>query len=133
MTRHGAIELDWGGGTHTFRLGLAEIEELEAACDMSVFLLFANMNATTPSARLKHYSETIRLGLVGGGMKPVDARLLVTRYVDDRPLHESVALAEAILLAALHRVHTTETNDAGEQTAPKSNGSTSAPSTETPS
>ncbi|WP_292226355.1 gene transfer agent family protein [Mesorhizobium sp.] len=135
MNRHGAIDLDWAGGSHTFRLGLAEIEELEATVDMSVFLLYAAMNAQVPFARLKHYSETIRLGLTGGGMKPVEARLLVKRYVDERPLAESVALGEVILRAAMERVHapSLEDDSPGELTAPKSSDSTSAPSTATPS
>lgn len=135
MSRHGAIEVDWSGGEHTFRLGLSEIEELEAACDMSVFLLYAAMSTEVPFARMKHYSETIRLGLIGGGMKPIDAKALVRRYVDERPLSESVALGEVILKAALERVHSDEVDQAsGEADAPKtSKGSTSGPSTETPS
>lgn len=135
MSRHGAVELAWGGGEHTFRLGLAEIEELEAACDMSVFLLYAAMGTDLPFARMKHYSETIRLGLIGGGMKPIDARVLVRRYVDERPLAESVAVGQAVLRAALERVHSDEVDrPSGEAAAPKtSGGSTSGPSTETPS
>lgn len=133
MNRHAAIDLEWAGGSHTFRLGLAEIEELEASVDMSVFLLYAAMSAQLPFARLKHYSETIRLGLMGGGMKPVEARLLVKRYVDERPLAESVALGEVILRAAMERVHAPSLEDdaPGEREAPKSSGSTSAQSTAT--
>lgn len=133
MNRHAAIDLDWAGGSHTFRLGLAEIEELEAAVDMSVFLLHAAMAAPVPFARLRHYSETIRLGLIGGGMVPVEARLLVGRYVDERPLAESVALGQVVLRAAMERVYTSEEEPPGERTAPRSSDSTSAPSTETPS
>lgn len=135
MNRHGAVDLTWAGGEHTFRLGLAEIEELEASVDMSIFLLYAAMSEKIPFARLKHYSETIRIGLIGGGMKPLDARALVKRYVDERPLAESVALGEVILRAAMERVHTEELEDdaSGEAEAPKSNGSTSAQSTAMPS
>ncbi|WP_421912729.1 gene transfer agent family protein [Mesorhizobium sp.] len=135
MNRHGAIDLDWAGGTHTFRLGLGEIEELEAGVDMSVFLLHAAMSAQVPFSRLKHYSETIRLGLIGGGMKPIEARVLVKRYVDERPLSESVALGQVILRAAMERVHSESLEDGepGEQQAPRSNASTSAPSGAMPS
>lgn len=133
VNRHGAVELSWGGGDHQFRLGLGEIEELESAVDMSVFLLFAAMSAQIPFAKLKHYSETIRIGLVGGGMKPIDAKALTRRYVDERPLAESVALAEVILRVALERVHPGELDDApGEPMASKSSGSTSAQSTAAP-
>lgn len=135
MNRHGAIDIEWAGGSHTFRLGLDQIEELEAAVDMSIFVLHAAMSADLPFARVKHYSETIRLGLMGGGMKPIEARMLVRRYVDERPLSESVALGQVILRAAMERVHsaTLEEDEPGEQQAPKSNASTSAPSVAMPS
>lgn len=134
MNRHGAIDMDWAGGTHTFRLGLDQIEELEASVDMSVFLLHAAMSAQIPFARVKHYSETIRVGLIGGGMKPIEARILVKRYVDERPLMESIALGQVILRAAMERVHSAVLEDApGEQQAPRSNASTSAPSEAMPS
>jgi hypothetical protein len=132
MNRHGAVDLEWAGGEHCFRLGLGEIEELEATVDMSVFLLYSAMSATIPFAKTKHYSETIRLGLMGGGMKPIEARSLVRRYVDERPLAESVALAEAILRAAIERVHSEDIGP-GEAEAPKSYGTTTAQSTPTQS
>lgn len=135
MNRHGAIELTWADGDYTFRLPLERIDELETKTEMSVFVLYASMASKIPLARAKHYSETIRLGLIGGGMDPVKALTLVRRYVEERPLHESVAVAEAILRAAIERVHSPGLGDepSGEAEAPKSPGSTSAPSTETPS
>lgn len=120
--RHAAADISWAGGDHTFRLGLSEIEELEASTEMSVFLLLGAVSATLPFARLKHYSETIRLGLIGGGMRPMDAKMMVRKHVDERPLAESVALAEAILTAAVNRVHSEEIDPPGEAGAPKSNG-----------
>ncbi len=131
MSRHGAIELPWNGGDHLFRLGLEEIEQLEAETDMSVFLLHAAMQADVPFARLKHYSATIRLGLIGGGLSPLDARALTRRYVDQRPLLESVVVGREILAAALARVHSPAEKAPGEQEAPRSSESTSAPSMET--
>ena len=134
MIRRGSIELEWGGGSHVFRLGLGEIEELERATDMSVFLLLAAVSDRVPLARAAHYSEVIRIGLIGGGMNPVEARALVRRYVDERPLYESVALARAVLMAAIERVHSpSEDGASGEAETSKSDGSTSASSTETPS
>lgn len=133
MNRHGAIDLTWAGGDHTFRLGMDQIEELEATTEMSVFLLHAAMASDIPMARLKHYSETIRLGLLGGGMKPLEARVLTKRYVDERPLVESVVLAQAILRASLERVHSKELeDDPGEHPAADSSASTSPQSTQMP-
>ncbi len=134
MNRHGAIEITWAGGDHTFRLGLDEVEELEAATDMSIFLLHSAMTSASPFAKVRHYSETIRIGLIGGGMSPVDARLMVRRWVDQRPLVESVALAAVILRAALERVHTNEVDaSSGEAETAEPNGSTSPSSEEMPS
>ena len=39
--------------------------------------------------------------VLGGGLKPVEALVLVKRYVDDRPLAESIPTAYAALMAAL--------------------------------
>lgn len=49
----------------------------------------------------KEIRETIRIGLIGGGMKPDQALRLVRRYVDDRPRSESVLIAQAVLLAEI--------------------------------
>lgn len=134
MNRHGAIEITWAGGDHTFRLGLDEVEELEAATDTSIFLLHSSMTSATPFAKLKTYSETIRVGLIGGGMSPVEARLMVRRFVDQRPLVESVALAAVIIRAGLERVHTNEVDaPSGEAQTVEPNGSTSPSSEEMPS
>lgn len=134
MNRHGAIDVTWAGGDHTFRLGLAEIEELEASTEMSIFLLHAAVASDLPFARVKHYSEAIRLGLIGGGMPPLEARLMTRKYVDERPLDESVALAKVVLAAAMARLHSKEVEDAvGEREAAELNGSTSPLSTGMPS
>lgn len=126
MSRHGAVELDWADGTYTFRLGLAEIEELEEKRDLSIFTLTSRLHKDVRAPRLKDISETLRLGLIGGGMKPVDALAKVRRYVDERPLDESRDVAYSVALAALARVHPGELGtEAGEAEAAKPNGSTS--------
>jgi len=51
--------------------------------------------------RVSYVRETIRLGLIGGGLEPTKALKLVRTYVDDRPLAESILTAEAILMAAI--------------------------------
>jgi hypothetical protein len=44
--------------------------------------------------------ETIRCGLIGGGTAPADAARLIAAYAVDRPLSETLTLADAILEAA---------------------------------
>lgn len=130
MSRHGAIELAWADGDHSFRLGLGEIEELEQKRDVSIFALCRRLAPETRTARLADITETVRIGLIGGGMAPVEALALVRRYVDERPLDESRDLAYAIVLAGLSRVHSgsVEERPPGEAPAAKPSASTSPPS-----
>ncbi|KYB45292.1 hypothetical protein AB664_10150, partial [Brucella anthropi] len=53
------------------------------------------------SWRIKDISETIRLGLVGGGLEPTKALTLIRRYVTDRPPLENLTLSQAVLSAGL--------------------------------
>lgn len=131
MSRHGAIELPWADGDYSFRLGLDQIEELEAKRDLSIFEIARRLSPERRAARLADISQVIRVGLIGGGTKPVEALALVRRHVDERPLDESRDLAYAIVLAGMARVHpAAEDGDpaAGEALAAKSDASTSPPS-----
>lgn len=112
--RHGAVELDFADGTYTFRLALDQIDELERKRDASIFTIAQRLDPALRTARLGDITEVIRLGLIGGGMTPVDALAKVRRYVDERPLDESRDTAYAVTLAALMRVHGDEVKPAGE-------------------
>lgn len=131
MSRHAAIEQDFGDGKYTFRLGLDEIEELERLRDVGIFQIVARLSADSRTARLTDISEVLRLGLIGGGMKPVDALVKVRKYVDERPLDENRDIAYAVGLAALMRLHSKDLETPpGEAPAPETSVSTSAPSEE---
>ncbi len=129
MSRHGAVELDFGDGTYTFRLGLSEIEELEDKRDASLFALHLRLHPEVRDARLRDISETIRIGLIGGGLAPVEALAKIRRYVDERPIDENRDIAYAVVAAALARVHPDQLvpPQSGEALAPEPDGSTSAP------
>lgn len=135
MSRHAAVELDFGDGTFTFRLGLDEIEELERKRNAGVFAITTGLSPVNRTCRLSDISEVIRIGLIGGGMKPVEAMAKVKRYVDERPIDESRDIAYAIMLAALMRVHSTELEapTSGEEEAARTSDSTSPPSEAPPS
>lgn len=99
MGRHAEVTQAFADGDHVFRLGLKELVEHDEKCDAGpAFVAKALINGTW---RLPYIRETIRLGLIGGGMVPSKALVLVRRYVDDRPLRESIPLAIAILMAVL--------------------------------
>ncbi|MUZ65335.1 gene transfer agent family protein [Agrobacterium vitis] len=122
MSGHASVTLDWADGEYIFRLPLKQLEELEDRFDRSIFVITERMMTRTATSR--EIIEVLRLGLVGGGMKPLEALPLVKRYVEERPLDENRDVAYAICLAALARVHGDEVETAGEQTAEQS-GSTS--------
>lgn len=131
MSRHGAVELDFGGEMRTFRLGLGEIEELEDKAGTGLFQIMAQMSPDVRSVRTKVVSETIRIGLIGGGTTPADALGLVRRYCDERPLTESLMVAYAVVVAAITRVHgTVVEKTAGEPVAAGTVEPTSPPSTQ---
>lgn len=139
MIRHGAIEAEFGDGKHSFRLGLKEIEELEEKCslvakrDVGIFELVDLLHPKVRRPRVKFVTETIRIGLIGGGMTPIDAMALVARYCDERPLEESRDVAFAVAAQALLRVHPGDLGeDSGEARAVEPDGSTSPPSTAEP-
>lgn len=99
MARSGEVEINWGDGTHSFRLSIGQLLELQEKTACGPMELFRRLSAGT--WRVSDIRETIRLGLIGGGAKPVDALGLTRRYVDDRPLAESVPVAQAILMVIL--------------------------------
>jgi len=131
MSRHGAIELDWADGTYTFRLGLSEIDELERRRELGIFTIVTRLSPDVRECRLSDISEVIRLGLIGGGLSPVDALVKVRKYVDERPIDESRDVAYATGLAALMRVHSKDVEkSSGEDMAAETNVSTSPRSEE---
>lgn len=97
---NGQIELAWGDGDHTFNVAkLAQVFELEDKCGCGVMEVFTRIRESR--WKFADIREVIRLGLIGAGMDPPKALLLVKRYVDDRPWGESVPVAMAILMAAI--------------------------------
>jgi hypothetical protein len=99
MSRSASLSLDWADGTYTFRLAWGQISELQEKTGCGPQMLLSRL--TDGSWRADDLRETIRLGLVGGGVEPLRALNLVRAYVEQRPLLESVMPARAILTAAL--------------------------------
>lgn len=96
------IEVAWGDGEHVFRLALGQLRELQDKCKVGPAELAERLS--TGRWFVDDIREPIRLGLIGGGMTPVDALALVKRYVDERPLAENVLTAQAIVMAVLYGV-----------------------------
>jgi hypothetical protein len=99
MAAHGEVLLPFGDGEHLFNISKnGQLLELQDKCDAGIGTILQRLRAGT--FKVQDFRETIRLGLIGGGMPPVEAFKLVKRYVDERPWAESVLTATTIMLAA---------------------------------
>jgi hypothetical protein len=74
---------------------LAGAIELEQKCDSPIAII--NARLVSGSYKVTDVRETIRIGLIGGGMDPAKALGLIRTYVDDRPLAESWIMARVIM------------------------------------
>lgn len=92
--------VDFADGTYRFRLKVEGAIELEEKCDSPFTVIYHRLS--TGTHRPNDIRETIRLGLIGGGLEPVKALALVRKYIDDRPLQESALLAHHILGGLLY-------------------------------
>lgn len=93
------VTIPWADGDHVFRLALDQLLELQDKTDAGPMELMVRLRGQR--WRVQDLRETIRLGLIGGGRSPAEAMVLVRRYVDGRPLLESVPVALEIIVAAL--------------------------------
>lgn len=102
---NGSVTLVWNGGEHTFNIAKYKVAlELEEKCNAGVGTIYnrllSGMSMATASYYVNDFRETIRLGLIGGGMNPTEAYKLVVKNVDERPWQESIRPALVILQAA---------------------------------
>jgi hypothetical protein len=96
MSRTAQINLPWADGDYAFRLGIGELEELDDKLKIGPLPLYKKLVDGT--WRAPEVRETLRVGLIGAGMKPVEAGRLVKRYVDDVPdWFENARVASAIV------------------------------------
>lgn len=99
MSADASITELWGDGEYKFRLAIGQLRELQDKTNVGPPELFFRLGGN--SWRVDDIRETIRLGLIGGGMPPVMALTKVIQYVDARPLMENVGIATRIIGAAL--------------------------------
>lgn len=99
MSRTGLVSFAWADGEHSFALKIGQLIELQEKCDAGPPVILARLESG--AWRVHDVRETIRLGLIGGGLAPTEALKLTMRYVDDQPLGASSLIAQIILAAAL--------------------------------
>lgn len=114
-SRNAQLDLPFADGTYTFRLAIGGLEELQEKTNVGPMVLLRRLLAG--EWRVADLRETIRIGLIGGGMAPQEARKLVDRYVDAGGLLEAVPIATGIVGAALQGVDDEKVGSSGEASA----------------
>jgi len=138
MSRSARVDLKWADGNgsqnegaYRFRLPIKQMEELQEICNAGPQELLTRLR--TGTWKLRDIREPIRLGLIGGGdATPAQALKLVERYVDERPLIENAAVAQAIVLAAVIGFEDDPPGESEAATPEKTAKSLSPESTESP-
>ena len=98
--RNGAITADFGDGAYVFRLPLGQLEELQETTGFGPFKLAQRLLQGEWAP--KDVMETLRLGLIGGGAKSMDALRLVRNYAAEEAYWlDNVDLAQRVIWAAL--------------------------------
>ena len=125
--------MDWQGVEREFRLGIGELRELQEKCDAGPMAILARLHGR--DWRIDDIRETIRLGLIGAGVKKNEALAIVRKEVDNGFLLDHVEPARIILGAALTgppdeiiKREPAESQE-GKESAPKTGGLSSVPST----
>lgn len=88
----------FGDGEHDFALPAVQLLELERSTGAGIGVLLSRVLAK--QFGYLDLTETIRLGLIGGGTAPKEAKRLVTTYGEQRPIAEMIEPAIKILTYA---------------------------------
>lgn len=126
MNNAGEITTEWADGTYAFRLTVAGILELEDKCDAPIAVIAGRVEAGAWKA--SDIIETLRIGLIGGGATPVDAKKVVDRYAV--PLVENWPVARLVLGAALYGFEASPLGNLEAAAGESPNASTPPPSTQ---
>lgn len=97
-----SVDVVWADGEYRFCLPLAQLEELQRICDAGPMVIAERLRHGV--WKIEDVHATLRLGLIGGGMAPVEALRLVRTYVHERPWGENAVPALVVINAALFGV-----------------------------
>lgn len=109
MSADGSLDLVWGDGPQRFKFGIGQFRELQDNVNRRRLAIGGPMvgpmslaNALrTNDAWPDDIRDVLRLGLIGGGMKPAEAHRLMTHYFDPIPPMENMRPAFVVLIAGL--------------------------------
>ncbi|UXN62908.1 gene transfer agent family protein [Phyllobacterium sp. A18/5-2] len=89
----------WPGGENEFALAIGELRALEQRTGAGAFVVLTRLLAS--QWKVDDIVSTIRLGLIGGGMKESEAKQLLDNTLDTASYHSLVLTASRILEHAL--------------------------------
>jgi hypothetical protein len=98
---HCVLTAELGGEERQFALFLGQWEELQETLGFGPLEVFTRLSRL--EFRANWLREITRLGLIGGGMAPAQAKRLVERYVDTVPFAEAWPLAFQIVARSCYR------------------------------
>ena len=99
MSRSARYSGFFGDGKHDFQLKIAQLEELQEKCDAGPEEILDRV--MTGRWRLAEIREPLRLGLIGSGMEPVQAAMMIERYAGPGQLVQHKALVIGIVGAGI--------------------------------
>lgn len=102
MAADGSVDLVFAGDERHFRLGIAELIALQEKRNSGPLEIAMRLQSGT--WRVEDVTETIRIGLIGGGKDAKAARALVDAFICPPHVTIHVLTALAILLSAIHGV-----------------------------
>ena len=112
--------LVWVGGEHAFALDIGALRALQTACDAGPQQILARIAGGT--WRVDDLMQTIRLGLIGGGMEQKEAARLVETAFKSHPLLTFRPTAQSVLVLALMGDPEDRLGETTGETAPPENG-----------
>lgn len=121
------LELPFADGVYSFALPIGMARELQDKTGIGPNVLLTRLR--DGSFKVDDAPEAIRCGLIGGGLKPVEAKRLVDRYCYERPAAESLPLACAVMMLMLYGAEKQDVGDqeTGEPKAPVPTGESTTP------
>ncbi len=95
-----SVTLEYAGEERPFRLLLGNILDIETACgNVGIGAIYKRVAMS--DYRIRDIHAVVLQGLIGGGMKDVDARALVDERFDLVPIQQHVNVALAVLVDAM--------------------------------
>lgn len=107
---------EWAGKPRSFRLDFGKVMDLEQAAGEGIGAIF--LAVIGGQFKASYVYHTIRLGLIGGGERIVDADMLIKGHFDLRPYMENAALAGEILSALMAGIEPAESDEESEPQGP---------------